>query len=80
MLPAIVQPALAMHGQLDHTAPAANLALLRQGLTNLHAAVALPASCHVITVDVEKERVAEEVLRFLGTVMGAPDDPGRRRE
>lgn len=80
LLPAIVQPALAMHGQLDHTAPAANLALLQQGLMNLRAAVALPASCHVITVDVEKERVAAEVLRFLGTVIGVPHDRGRRRE
>lgn len=72
LLPAIRQPALAIHGSQDHTAPIENLTLLRR-LPNLRATVVLPASYHVITVDVDKERVAAETLQFIESVVGQPD-------
>ncbi|OFV87100.1 MAG: hypothetical protein A3J75_07565 [Acidobacteria bacterium RBG_16_68_9] len=69
----MAQPALAIHARQDHTAPLANLSLLQRTLPHLRAAVVLDASYHVMTVDVEKQRVAEEILRFLRLVGG----PGR---
>jgi carboxylesterase len=68
MLSRITQPALIVHGRGDHTCPAqrnvnyamANLASARKR------AVILDHSYHVITVDSEKDRVADEVLAFAG--------------
>jgi len=68
LLTQIMQPALAIHGRQDHTAPLENLALLQQTLPSLRATVVLPESYHVVSVDVEKQRIAEEILGFLGAL------------
>ena len=64
----IGQPTLVMHSRRDHVCPCrANLAYLRRhlGSANLRVVV-LHESFHVITVDSEKQRVADEVIDFLG--------------
>jgi carboxylesterase len=58
------QPTLVLHGAGDHTAPVENVELLRQ-LPGLRRVVLLPASRHVIGVDRDKDRLADEVIRFL---------------
>jgi carboxylesterase len=63
----IAQPTLVVHSRRDHVCPCrANLAYLRRhlGSANLRAVV-LDESFHVITVDSEKQRVADEVIDFL---------------
>jgi carboxylesterase len=72
LLPEIAQPAIAIQARHDHTTPASNLAILQSGLPHLRETVLLAASSHVITVDVERQRVANEVLRFICSVLGSP--------
>jgi len=63
----IKQPALIMHGRLDHTCPAAknvDYAMRHLGSAQKRAVI-LEQSFHVITVDSEKERVASEVTGFV---------------
>lgn len=64
LLPRIEQPAFAVHARQDHTAPLVNVDLLAR-LPNLREVVLLDESFHVISVDVEREVVAEAVLRFV---------------
>ena len=71
LLAEIRQPVLAMHGAGDHTAPLSNLEILRRSLPRLEREVVLPGSCHVVTVDVDRERVAAEVARFVDEVQDA---------
>ena len=63
----IKQPALIMHGRLDHTCPAEkNVDYLMRHLGSAQKrAVILEQSFHVITVDSEKERVSAEVTGFV---------------
>lgn len=65
-LGAVRQPVLAVHARQDHTCPVRpNLALLAGRLGGpLHARV-LTASWHVVSVDVEREEVAELVAGFV---------------
>lgn len=70
LLPRILQPAMAIHSHQDHTAPVENVALLQRELPNLRAAVLLYESYHVLTVDREKQRVADEVAAFIEAVTG----------
>jgi carboxylesterase len=67
LLPEVRQPVLAIHGERDHTTPIGNLEALR-ALPHLVRSVTLPESCHVVSVDYERERVAEEVLAFVGEI------------
>jgi carboxylesterase len=69
LLSKVHQPVLAIQGCQDHTVALENLAVLRRELPNLRGTVILPASCHVVTVDLEKERVAEEIIRFVDQVV-----------
>jgi carboxylesterase len=63
----LTQPALIIHSRLDHTCPyernveflTAQIGSARKRVVELH------ESYHVITVDMEKERVAAEVLGFV---------------
>jgi len=67
-LPDLSQPTLAIHGRHDHTCPfPKNIDFLmsRLGSANKRAIV-LEESFHVITVDSEKERVAQEAADFVG--------------
>ena len=62
----IRQPALIMHGVNDHTCPQKrNLDFAMQHLGSAQKrAIILDDSFHVITVDIDKERVVSEVLSF----------------
>jgi carboxylesterase len=63
----IVQPTLVIHGRQDHTCPYEKNVEFVMG--SLGAAekrlVTLDESFHVITVDSERERVADETIEFL---------------
>lgn len=61
------QPTLVIHSRRDHTCPYnqnVNLLMKRLGSTNKRL-VALQESFHVISVDNEKDRVADEVVDFV---------------
>jgi carboxylesterase len=61
------QPALVIHGRNDHTCPFeknSDFAISRLG-SSTKRLIALDESFHVITVDSEKERVAQETIEFV---------------
>jgi carboxylesterase len=63
----VIQPALLIHSRRDHTCPFernVDFVMRHLGSANKRA-VALEESYHVIAVDSEKERVAEETLEFI---------------
>jgi len=62
---AIRQPVLAIHARHDHTCPLDNVELLQRRLPVPPQVTVLERSYHVITVDHEKQQVAEAVLRFV---------------
>lgn len=65
MLPRVVQPALILHGGLDRTTPAENVEILRREIGSRDVRVRhFARSAHILTVDAEREEVAEEVARF----------------
>lgn len=64
-LGSITTPTLILHSPHDNTAPYENMAYLKEGLgSRTVKTVTLERSNHVLTMDYEKERVAEEVLNF----------------
>ena len=69
------QPALIIHSRQDHTCPPSNVALLERSLRGRIRSVFLEDSFHVITIDVDKERVASEVTAFLGGIGEAATAP-----
>jgi carboxylesterase len=68
LLSRVHQPALIIHSRRDHTCPPSNVALLERCLGGPTRSVLLEDSFHVISIDVDKERVASEVTAFLGAV------------
>lgn len=66
MLSRITQPVLIIHSRLDHTCPMdRNVKFVTSHLQSARVrTLILEQSYHVITVDIEKERVADEVLTF----------------
>jgi carboxylesterase len=70
-LPEVRQPVLILHSRRDHTCPLANVALLERGLAGPVASVLLDESYHVLSVDVERERVATEVAGFVDRIADA---------
>jgi carboxylesterase len=63
----VVQPTLLIHGRQDHTCPFernVDFVMRHLGSTDKRA-VALEESYHVIAVDSEKDRVADETLEFV---------------
>ncbi|HXZ87619.1 MAG TPA: alpha/beta hydrolase, partial [Candidatus Binataceae bacterium] len=67
-LPELTQPTLAIHSRRDHTCPFPkniDFVMSRLGSANKRAIV-LEESFHVITVDSEKQRVAQEAADFVG--------------
>jgi carboxylesterase len=71
ILSQIRQPALVIHSRQDHTCPPSNAAILLRGLGGPVRAVLLEDSFHVISIDVDKERVAAEVAAFVESVAPA---------
>ena len=69
VLPNVTQPVLAMHGGADRTVPHTVLEELRSGCrASSFEAHVLERSWHVITMDVERERVAALAIDFLARV------------
>lgn len=67
-LPEVQQPILIMHSKKDHTVPFSCAELIFNSVgSEDKRKVDLEESYHVITVDVEKERVKEEVWQFIQT-------------
>ncbi len=65
----VTQPALVLHGRLDHTAPPTNVALLRRRLGSRWIETRiLERSWHVLTEDVERDEVGRLVVDFLSRV------------
>ena len=73
-LASITQPALVMHAPRDHTCPMRkNLSYVMRHLGSAEKrAVELVESYHVITVDSEKEFVADQVIEFVERFRVAP--------
>ena len=71
----ITQPALVMHAKRDHTCPIRkNLDYVMKHLGSPEKrAIELDESYHVITVDCEKESVANEVIEFVERFRIAPE-------
>ncbi len=68
LLPQVRQPALVIHARQDHTCPLRNVALIERGLRGPVRSVLLEDSYHVISVDVDKERVSAEIGAFVDSV------------
>jgi carboxylesterase len=69
MMQRVTQPALIIHARNDHTCPMRkNVSFAMKKLGSEHKrAIELEHSYHVVTVDSEKERVADEVIGFAGS-------------
>lgn len=66
-LKSITVPVLIIHSPHDNTAPYENMATLKENLGSKEIrTVTLAHSNHVLTMDFERERVAREVVKFLG--------------
>ena len=69
LLPEVRAPALVVLGAQDHTVARSGVERLAARLGSGPARlVVLPESWHLVGIDVERERCAEEVLRFLETI------------
>lgn len=69
-LPMVRQPVLAIHALQDHTCPVTNVELLERGLGGPLRSRILTRSYHVISVDVERDLVAELVADFVAAPAG----------
>jgi carboxylesterase len=74
VLPLVQQPALIIHSAQDHTAPLVNMTVLQQSLPSVRRTVVLERSFHVLTVDAEKDLVAQEIAQFVADTVGVPQD------
>jgi carboxylesterase len=74
-LPGVAAPALVIHGGRDHTVTLAGARRLARRIGSGPAeVVVLRKSCHLVGIDVERERCADEATRFLESL----PLPGRR--
>jgi len=61
----IRQPALAIHSRQDHACSLENVAILEREMPGPLRSVILSESYHVISVDVDKEQAAGEIVQFV---------------
>lgn len=67
-LPEVTQPILIMHAKNDHAVAFSNSAIIFDEIGSKEKLkIDLEESYHIITVDVEKERVKQEMLNFIKT-------------
>jgi carboxylesterase len=72
LLPRVAQPTLVIHSRQDHACGLDNVALLENSVRGHQRSVILDDSYHVISVDVERDRVAAEVAAFVEKVLDRP--------
>lgn len=78
LLPDVETPALVVQGAQDHTVTMAGALRLARALGSGPArVVVLPESYHLVGIDVERDRCADEVERFFATVAAAESGQGR---
>jgi hypothetical protein len=70
------QPVLAIHAENDGHRAAGEPDALR-GASHLRRSVVLAASYHVVSVDLERERVGAEITSFIGELAEARPAPSR---
>ncbi len=74
----LTQPVLIIHSRQDHLCPPANVDLLLTRLgSRVKRVVLLEESFHVISVDSEKARLADEVANFIAQVRQSADKSSR---
>jgi carboxylesterase len=79
ILPGIAAPALVVAGEHDHTVTLAGARRLARRIGSGPAElVVLPRSWHLVGIDVERERCAEEAHRFLAAIPAAASAGARR--
>lgn len=78
MVRAIRQPVLAIHAREDHTCGLDNIDFLRRQLPTPPTVELLDASFHVVTLDYDKERVAQRVCAFVASAGAAARPCGGR--
>jgi carboxylesterase len=72
-LGAVRTPLLVIHALHDHVAPPASAdEIVRRVASPLVRQVALPRSFHIVAMDLERARVADEVIHFLAPLLDAP--------
>ena len=76
LLPAVRTPALVVQGAHDHTVTVRGARRLARLLGSPAEVVLLPRSWHLVGIDVERDRCADETARFLEAL----PLPGRRAE
>lgn len=73
LLPDVEAPALVIQGALDHTVTMAGALRVASTIGSGPArVVVLPESFHLVGIDVERERCADEVARFIAAIQAAP--------
>lgn len=65
LLRQVKQPVLAIHSRQDHACSLENVDILQRELGGSLRSVILSRSYHVVSVDVEKERAAQEIAGFV---------------
>jgi esterase/lipase len=69
LLGQVKQPVLAIHSRQDHACSLENVDILQRELGGPLRSVILSQSYHVVSVDVEKERAAEEIAGFVSVAI-----------
>lgn len=78
-LPKVTAPLLVMHAQADTTALVASADIVYAGVASVSKEkIILTESYHIITVDLERERVEHDVVRFLSRWLLTGDTLSRR--
>lgn len=71
-LPKVTQPILIIHSRKDHTIPFSNSEIIFRLVSSTDKRkVDLTESYHIITVDVEKEKVWQEIANFISAKSGS---------
>ena len=81
VLPQVQQPVLVIHSRQDHTCPLTNVEMVQRAVRGPVRPVLLDDSYHVVSIDIDKERVAAEVAAFVADRIGmaAPTPGGAQR-
>ena len=66
-------PVFLVHGASDHSAPATNVDDVAGRLATHTERLVLPNSFHIVGLDLDRERVCDEIVRFAVKILGSPD-------